>query len=52
MSKLSSVLPGEAPAKPIMVAGSKCCELMWDGDEDGRLEGSTVCLFVWIMVLV
>jgi len=35
MSKLSSVLPGEAPFRPIMMAGSKCCEFMRDDDEDG-----------------
>lgn len=43
MSKLSSVLPGEAPTSPIMAAGSNCdCEFMRDGDAD--LGGSTVYL--------
>lgn len=45
MSKLSSVLPGEAPASPIMVAGSNCdCEFMRDGD--AGLGGSTEYLRV------
>lgn len=44
MSKLSSVLPGEAPASPIMTAGSNCdCEFMRDGDAD--LGGSTEYLW-------
>lgn len=44
MSKLSSVLPGEAPTSPIMAAGSNCdCEFMRDGDAD--LGGSTEYLW-------
>lgn len=54
MSKLSSVLPGEAPASPIIVAGSKCdCEFMRDGDGDVGLGlgGSTVYLWAKGLVL-
>lgn len=44
MSKLSSVLPGEAPTSPIMAAGSNCdCVFMRDGDVD--LGGSTEYLW-------
>lgn len=54
MSKLSSVLPGEAPASPIIVAGSKGdCECMRDGDGDVGLGlgGSTVNLWAKVLSL-
>lgn len=56
MSKLSSVLPGEALASPIIVAGSKWdCEFMRDGDGDGDvclgLGGSAVYLWAKVLVL-
>lgn len=54
MSKLSSVLPGEAQASPIIVAGSKCdCEFMrdCDGDVGLGLGGSTVYLWAKVLVL-
>ena len=53
MSKLSSVLPGEAQASPIIVAGSKCdCEVMRDCDGDVGLGRGGSMVYLWAKVLV
>lgn len=64
MSKLSSDLPGEAPDRPIMVAGSNCGWEFMDecGEGEGELDveielevcslGGSTCLFFRMLLLV